>query len=35
MTPVKYIASKPPITASPDITIKEAAEIMVEKRSAF
>ncbi|MEM4632862.1 MAG: CBS domain-containing protein [Pyrobaculum sp.] len=35
MTPVKYIASKPPITASPDITIKEAAEIMVEKKIGF
>ncbi len=32
MTPVRHIASKPPVTASPTISIREAAEIMTKRR---
>lgn len=32
MTPVRNIASRPPIVAPPDITIREAASIMSQRR---
>ncbi|MFN3805046.1 MAG: CBS domain-containing protein [Pyrobaculum sp.] len=32
MTPVRHIASRPPITASPHISIREAAGIMAQRR---
>ncbi|MFN7105479.1 MAG: CBS domain-containing protein [Pyrobaculum sp.] len=32
MTPIRHVASRPPIAASPHISIRQAAEIMAQKR---